>query len=200
MHDSKIQLIIKSEATYLAESVYELTAFGHLTYLGNPSEAVDAEIRRLYAQAMKSVDKWMQLVTTIQSLEYSDDCVKVELYFPDKTHQYMNFSTISGVDFQVSEKRTPITYVNTSLGKMNKDIIELIVNVPDNPVYLMYDFLAKEIGRVREMLNYSNCKHRVLVPQVLNECRINDPLNICRIASELLQVSEIFKPDGKARN
>lgn len=149
MYYEGLQRILNAKTSDLVAIVRDFTENCVPVYDTGVDEDNEERCLDAYIKAVWAIDRWMNMIVAMDSIQHGGGDVSVSLKFPDGIHLYScNTTRLSGVD--THEEALPT--FETPIGEMDYMVYRCIVDNEDNPVMLFYKALQKHIHRMHILI------------------------------------------------
>lgn len=179
-----------------ADTVKKLTEKdGVAAYEGLPDAENDARVWENYKKAVEACRIWMQAVLAVEAAEdkRSDISAEAALFLPDRLLE-VSIST-TGLPFDGASNADTAELLITPIGRMNYFTYRAILDVPDNPVKVLYRYFQDMLHYMHIVLTmpiHADGQDDLLNKSILKYEGIVDVLGVHRYDSLWYNVEEFF--------
>lgn len=217
MYYKQLEGFLRDKTAELSQQLQEIIGDIVPIYNTGADEAMNASLKDAYRNITSIVDSWCKLVLQMEMLEYGNNSAHLSLRMPDCEHHIHADCGVSGVVVN----KVNCAFMHTPIGTMDYFVYRCIVDIPNNPVQILYRWIKEQCSlthaliqlspdgyvpeEVRQkfdagesIINWDGSDAEGFADDILNDAilelaGISDPLNLCSLDTCVEHIEEFFE-------
>lgn len=217
MFKKNLESFLYDKTAELSQQLQEIIGDIVPIYNTGADMAMDTALMDAYRHITSIVDSWCKLVLQMELLEYDNISADVSLLMPDNTHNICVECGFSGVVVNSYH----FYNIHTPIGDMDYFVYRCIVDIPNNPVQILYRWVKEQCSLAHVLIQLSpdgfvpeevrqkfdagesiidwdgsdaeGFSDDILNASILEMAGIQDPLNLCSLDTCVQHIEEFFE-------